>query len=189
MRYFAYRADQAFKTDAQGNNLFLFQGPFSRPYIIPSIEEKQRLHKKLTWFYRVFLTSLWVGIAIFIFGGCFLQTAVFLSVLVGASALTCVVPWLVFRHDLKALKRSDAPFGLRNFYVGMARQHSQTRLILVFILSLLLLAGEGGLLMLREGSPWVAITGILFFGLCAVASGYTVALKMKTKKRDPLRGK
>ena len=186
MRYSAYIADQSFKTDAQGNNLFFLQGPFSRPYIIPNIEEKQRLHKRLTWFYRVILTALILGMTAF--GGFISQPTLFFSVLVGVVALGYVVLRLVFRHDLRVLKRSDAPFGLRRFYAGMAAQHSLTKLVLGFVGSLLFVACGLFLLYVRAAPAAIAVACILFFGLCAVAWGYAIRLKMRTKNTEPVSG-
>ncbi|SRR6266404_100159 len=182
MRYFAYIADQSFKTDADGNVSFFLHGPFSRPLVVPSTEDKERLHKKLTWFYRVFLGGLIVGMILF--QALVLRPASFFSLLVGAVVLQYIVLQLLFRDDLRVMKRSDTRFGLERFYAGMAAQHSLTKLVLGFIAALL--SAFGGLFMRHEGmSPWFTGFSIVLFGLCAVAWGYALIVKMATTNGDP----
>jgi hypothetical protein len=176
MRYFTYIAEQSFKSDNEGHRLFYIGTPFSRPYLIPDGPTESRLFRKLTWYYRIFLSALIFGqpflIRYFIF-----QPWLFLAFLASMIALQWFVLRVVFHNDLRLLQRRTARLSLRTFYLGMAQRHSESGLVLGLLGSIAfvicgLFVSSIDASMLAFGLP-----AVIFFGGCAVAWGYALHLK------------
>jgi hypothetical protein len=180
MRYFTYISEQAFKTSATGERLFYLGGPWSRPLIIPDAETERRLYKKHVWMQRILLGALIVGQPfLFILRPEVLrQPYWFLVYLAIVMVFFWVAGQIVFAHDVQRLQRAPVRLRLSSFYGQMAERHSKSGLILGFIGSLLFVAG--GIVMLSVGANLaVAISCVSIFGLCAVAWGYALLLKLK----------
>jgi len=178
MRYFAYMAERSFRTYPEGDILFFPQGLLSRPYLVPNVEEKQRLQAKLTWFYRFIFGGLFV--ALFLWGRFLTPPLVFFLALAGMLVLQYIVFRLIFRNDLRAMKRSESRTRLSRFYAGAAAQNSSLTLALGFAISLIIsLINTAGLLM--GISPPITAASELFFKLCTVAWGCALLIKMRTK--------
>ncbi len=179
MRYFTYIAEQAFKTSASGERLFYRGGPWSRPYIIPDVATEQRLYRKHVWMLRVLLGGLIIGQPfLFILRPHVLREPYwFVIYFIGVMVVFWVVGRVVFARDLSGLQQAPARLRPRSFYGQTAQRHSKTGLALGFIGSLLFVAG--GVWMLSVGANYaVGILSVVFFGLCAVAWGYALCLKL-----------
>ena len=180
MRYFGYIAEQAFKTAPDGRRLFYRGGPWSRPYVVPDAETERRLFKKQLWLMRVLGGGMIVG-----------QPFLFLLVpdvmskplwFLGYVAIGLIVFWvaggIVFRDELAKLSRVESRVPLRDFYSGMAAQHSTGRLLLLILAAVAFVAA--GYWMVATGrNAFVGWLGIVFFGLCAVAGVYALSIKVK----------
>jgi hypothetical protein len=180
MRYFSYIAEQAFRTSATGERLFYHGGPWSRPFIIPDADTERRLHKKQTWMLRILLGGLIVGQPfLFILRPELLrQPYWFLVYFVVFMLVFWVIGLIVLAPDLRGLQRAPVRLGPRSFYGQMARRHSRAGLVLGFTGSLLFAAA--GVWMLSVGANLaIAILCVGFFGLCAVAWGYALYLKLQ----------
>ncbi len=180
MRYFTYIAEQSFKTSATGERLFYRGGPWSRPFIIPDADTERRLYKKQTWMLRILLGGLIVGQPfLFIVRPEVLhQPYWFLVYLVVVMLAFWGVGWIVFAPDLRGLQRAPVRLRPRSFYGQLAQRHSRGGLVLGFIGSLLFVAA--GVWMWSVGANQaVAILCVGFFGLCAVAWGYALYLKLQ----------
>ncbi len=178
MRYFAYIAEQAFKTAPDGTRLFYRSGPWARPYIVPDAATERQLFIKQLSMMRLLLGAMILG-----------QPFLFLLVpnvtkkplwFLGDLAIALTVSWivgrLVFRSDLSRLSRSAARLPLRAFYTNMAAKHSYTKLVLGFSGSLLFVAG--GSWALEDGENVViSLLIILAFGVAAVAWLYALIMK------------
>jgi len=179
MRYFTYIAEQAFKTSASGERLFCRGGPWSRPYIVPDVVTEQRLYRKQVWMLRVLLGGLVLGQPLlFVLRPEVLhEPYLFLIYFVVVMAVFWFVGRVVFARDLRELQRAPARLRPRSFYGQTAQRHTKTGLTLGFIGSLLFVIA--GIWMLSVGANYaVAILCVAFFGLCSVAWGYALYLKL-----------
>lgn len=103
----------------------------------------------------------------------------FLIYFIVVMAMFWLVGRIVFARELKALRRAENRLRFRSFYSQMAQRHSTSGLALGFAGSLLFVAA--GVWMLSVGANFaVAISSVVFFGLCAVAWGYSLYLKLKS---------
>jgi hypothetical protein len=177
VRYFAYMADQSFKTAPGGERLFYDGGPWSRPYLIPDSATEQRLYRKVLWSLRIMLGGLIVAIP-------FLPMATLSDnawYFFGYLAIVAAVFWLgrklVLMSDLRQLQRAPAKLSLHSFFAQMADKHS-TRALSWGVAGCLLFVAVGvlGLVLGDMGKP-AALFSIGFFALCAVAWGYALYLK------------
>ena len=178
MRYFGYLAEQAFKTAPDGRRLFFGGRPWSRPYVVPDAKTERRLFVKQLWMMRVLLGGMIVG-----------QPFLFLFIpdvihkprwFFGYMAIVLVVFWVVrsavFRHELAKLSRTESRVTLHNVYSGMAAQHSTGQLLLLLLGAVAFVAA--GFWMIASGqSAFAGWFSIGFFGLCAIADAYVLALK------------
>lgn len=183
MRYFTYMAEQAFKTSAKGERLFYRGGPCSRPFIIPDADTEQRLYGKQVWMLRFLLGALIVGQPILFM----LHPEVpsepfwFLAYFVFVMALFWIVGRIVFARDLRSMERASGRLRPSAYYGQMAQQHSPEGLFLGFMGSLLFVAGGVWMLSVRANLA-AAILCVSFFGICAVAWGYALFVKLQTGK-------
>lgn len=177
MRYFAYMADQSFKTAPGGERLFYFGGPWSRPYIIPDSATEHRLYRKVLWSLRIMLGGLIVAVPFFSRASLFENSLYFFAYLAIVTAVFWLGRKLVLMADLRRLERAPAQLSLRSFYAQMAEKHSVLALSLGVGGCLLFVAiGVLGLLFGDMAKP-AAIFSIGFFALCTGAWGYALFLK------------
>lgn len=180
MRYFAYMAEQSFKIDSEGRRVFYLGSPFSRPYLIPDSITESCLLRKLTWYYRVFLSTLIIGL-IFLVPYIIREPWIFFAILGGVVALQWMIIRLVFFTDLRMFPRASARLSLRIFFAGMAERHSERALLLgllgslAFVIAGVIVSFGGG------GLAAVGITAVVFFCACAGAWGYALRLKRAQK--------
>ena len=114
------------------------------------------------------------------------QPAFFVSYTILIMALFELAGWLAHRRLVSGLQRLEHRLPLRRFYQSMADKHSDGRLVLGFIGSILFILC--GYWMLDQAIPSefgsVHIIGwfcISFFALCALAWGYALSLKLRTR--------
>ncbi len=177
MRYFAYMADQSFKTGPGGERLFYDGGPWSRPYLIPDSETEQRLYRKVLWSLRIMLGGLIVAIPFLPMTKLLDHSLYFFAYLIAITAVFWLGRKLVLLSDLRHLQRVPAKLPLRAFFAQMADKHS-TRALSFGVVGCLLFVTIGvvGLLLGDMGKP-AAIFSVGFFALCAAGWGYTLFLK------------
>ena len=180
LRYFSYIAEQSFKTSPSGERLFYyFGGVWSRPYIIPNEETEKRLFKKQLWVLRLSLGAL-------ILGQPFLLMAVpniiavplwYILYLVSVGLLSWLANWLAFRSELPLLKRADQRLSPFSYFRDTAKRHSQLGLFLGLLVCIGFVVG--GLWMIgTERYTFAGWISLIFFGLCAIAWGYSFYLKL-----------
>lgn len=183
IKYFSYIAEQSFKTSPNGERLFYFGGLWSKPYIIPDQEIEKRLFKKQLWMLRLFLGAMILGQPfLFIAVPNIVKTPLgYILYFVGIMLLYWFVNQLVFKKELSRLSRANTRTPLADFYRDTAKKHGTVGLGLGFLGSVgFVLAG---LWMIEsEINPFVGWITIIFFGLCAVAWGYTLVLKITMPK-------
>ncbi|MBI5564749.1 MAG: hypothetical protein HY870_07640 [Chloroflexi bacterium] len=186
LRYFSYIAEQSFKTSPSGDRLFYyFGGVWSRPYIIPNEETEKRLFKKRLWVSRIFIGAL-------ILGQPFLFVAVpnlltvpqwWILYLIAVGLLSWLVNWLAFRRELPLLKRANQRLSLLSYFRDTARRHSKFWLFLGFVICIGFVVA-GLWMVATEHSAFIGWVNIIFFGLCAIAWGYSLYLKSTTPTTD-----
>jgi hypothetical protein len=183
MGYFTYIADQAFREGDQGETLFFLGWPWSKPLVIESGERRKSVYSKHLWMQRIFLSILILG-----------QPFLFVSIpditdkvlgFVGYLAIVLAIQWLtqrvVFRLELRELKRRSKRLPLRNFYGQMAERHSAGGLFVGLIGCMLFVTG--GIWMAFDASTGKQAIGIIcsvFFGACGVGWGFALKLKYFT---------
>jgi hypothetical protein len=177
MRYFAYMADQSFKTGPNGERLFFDGGPWSRPYIIPDDETEQRLYRKVLWSLRIMLGGLIVAIPFLPMSSLSDNTLYFFGYLFVVAAVFWLGRKIVLMSDLRKLQRAPGKLSLHSFFAQMAEKHSTRALWLGAGASLLfVVVGVIGLVLGDSGKP-AALFSVGFFALCTVAWGYALYLK------------
>ena len=186
MRYFAYIAEQSFKTGPAGERLFYTGGAWSRPYIIPDAESEQRLFRKQLWSLRIMLGGLILAIPLLFtvfpqFSG---NSLYFFGFLAAVTALFWLARRVVITPELKRLERAPAQLSLGSFYRQMAEKHSYRALSLGLGACLLFVAGGAWAAYTGEMPTLIAIFSIGFFGLCALAWGYALILKRANATRQ-----
>jgi hypothetical protein len=187
IKYFSWMAEQSFKASPSGERLFVHGGGFwSKPYIIPNEETEKRLFNKQLWMLRILIGGLILG-----------QPFLFIAVpniikvpfwlvfyLLAALSLAWLVNWLVFRNELHKLKRANAPISISTFYRDTAKRNNIFGLFLGFLGSIGFVVVGFSTIKINAFGSWI---GIIFFGFCAIAWGYTFYLKLtmlKTKEVD-----
>ena len=192
MRYFAYIAEQSFKTGPGGERLFYTGGPWSRPYIIPDAETEQKLFRRQLWLMRILLGALIVTAPISVIGFAGIPHLeqnpwFFFGFLAAAVAIFWLASQLVLRSVLKRLERAPAQLSLGSFYRQMSEKHSALALSL----------GFGGCLLFVATSAWALSIGQMSdadrdfldgllralrsrLGLCAVAQAFEFSGKLMT---------
>ena len=188
MRYFSYIAEQSFQTDDQGRRLFYLNGPRSRPYVVPDAETETFLLRRQTILLRCTLGAIIFGLPLLFLlrPKVLFQPSVFIGFLCLSVAICCLVNWLVLRERLNTLTRLDHAQPLRKFYQSVADKHSVEALGLGFIGSLIFVAQgywllSSSILSKFEAAPIVGCLCIAFFGLCALAWGYSLFLKLRSR--------
>lgn len=188
MRCFSYIAEQSFQTDQQGRRLFYLHGPWSLPYIIPDAETEAFLLRRqaivLRWSFGAILFGLLLLFALrpkILF-----QPSGFIGFFCLALAVICLVNWSLLRHRLNTLTRLEGAQSFRGFYKGSADKHSVGALALGLIGSLIFVAQGYWLLGSSipsrfEVAPIVGWLCITFFGLCALAWGYCLLVKLRNR--------
>ena len=180
MRYFSYIAEQSFKTSPTGERLFFRSGPWSKPFIIPDAETEQKLFRKQLWLMRILLGFLILGQPFLfqIFPATTKDSTAFISYLVLITLLWYGISHLVFRSELGSLKRAESRMPLKAFLNAKAEKHSVFALILGVLGCILFVAC--GVWMFNAGeSSIIALLCIGFFGLCGLAWGYALYLKIQ----------
>lgn len=180
MRYFGYIAEQAFKTAPDGRRLFYRGVPWARPYVVPDADTEQRLFKKQVWMLRVVLGAIIIGQPfLFMFvPDVTIKTLWFLGYLAVVLIGFAIIGNIVFRDELVKLSRVETPVPLRDFYSGMAAQHT-TRRLLLLIVGAVAFVGAGYWIAASGRSAFVGWFAIVVFGSCAVVGVYAFRLKLK----------
>ena len=197
MGLFSTLASSAFQKSDDGKSLYYFGGPFSKPYIIETPEQETVLKKKLTNIYRVHLPLLY---AIIFFSSVFLwKNPRICSLLIIIGGFLLIVSMKLWNSKItRNMKKLDSRIPLRQFYKSMSEKLSLAALLLGFIGSLGFVAigiwilfyfgtekkisfGFGTETHISLGVP---ILAIIFFGLCAVAIGYQLILKLKDNTQN-----
>ena len=189
MGYFSHLAEAAFLTLPDGQHLFCHGGFLSRPYIIPDTATEERLYTKTLWLVRLGVGGSILALP-FLYGfvpEIFKKPIWFLAFL----AIVCVffesVKHLLYRGDLANLNQIESRLPFRIYYTAMAQKQSVVALVLGFIGSLLFVTA--GLWLCAAGQNiFVALICVVFFGICALAWGYLLYLKIvgnALQKGDP----
>ena len=96
------------------------------------------------------------------------------------------VYWLAFRMilrpELKQLERASAKLSLSAFYRQMADKHSYRALLLGFGVSVLFVVTGAWAFAAGDMPRLIAIFTMGFFGICALAWGYALALKRASRQ-------
>jgi hypothetical protein len=179
VRYFAYIAEQSFKTGPGGERLFYLGGPWSRPYIIPDAETEHRLFRRHLWALRIMLGALILAMPVLFaaFPVSLENSLYFFCLFAAAMTLYMIGIRLVLMPELRRLERVPANVSLGSFYRQMAEKHSALALSLGLGACLLFAAGGAWGLTVGQVSAPIAIFTIGFFMLCALAWGYALFLK------------
>ena len=183
MRYFAYIAEQSFKTGPGGERLFYTNGSWSRPYIIPDAQTEQRLFRKQLWSLRIMLGGLILAMPVLflVFPQLVGDARYFFGFFVAFTALYWLAFRMILRSELKRLERAPAKMSLNAFYRQMADKHSTFALSLGLGTCLLFIA-TGAWALAAGGMPkLIAAFTVAFFGLCALAWGYALVLKHSSR--------
>ena len=177
--YFDHLASSSFTTNAEGERLFLPNGPWSRPYLVPDDATQRRLHRKQKRLYQVSFCLVLVSLPFLDGLDLYDRPLWFVIFLVVAVALVTFAGKLLLASDLKPLRRVQGRLSVREFVHHTARRHSKAILVLGTVASLLFVAG--GIWMLYAGvSAVTSVFVIVFFSLTAVMWGSALVFKLTT---------
>jgi hypothetical protein len=183
MRYFTYIAEQAFKTDEEGRRVFYLGSIRSRPYVITDPATESRMFRKLTWYYRIFLSVLLIGLA-FMMPRIINQPLRFFGVFAATMAFQWVVLRLMFFRDLRKMTRAPARMTLKTFYAGMVQRHSVKFFKWGFYGSLAFAAVSALSAVFDTDRLAIDLADVALFGAGAAAMGYAIKLKLAQKAAE-----
>ena len=175
MRYFAYIAEQSFKTAASGERLFFPYDPWSRPYVLPDADTERRIYWKLVWQLRIMLGRL-DGMPILLLWRAADSAPYFLVEIVAAAAIFVLVSKVLLASDLRGLGRAPQRLPLRSFFGELAGTHS-FRALLLGLAGCLMFVATGAWMVASGKSPVSGFLCVAFFGICGVGWGYAAWLK------------
>jgi len=188
MRYFEYIAEQAFRTDELGRRVFYRGGPWTRPYLIPDADTEKALLRRQTWLMRWILGPIIFGqpIVFGIFPKLIFTTPTFIGYMICVMIVFAVAGWWTHRDALSKLQRLERRLTLREFYHSTARSHSTPALVLGLLASLSFVVAGYWLLGRPPRSgfeimPAIGWICMIFFGLCALAWSYALALRFASR--------
>jgi hypothetical protein len=184
MGYIDNVADGSFKTTGDGNVLFYPYGVWGKGYVIPNIEKKQEIRKRLKRLHfftlavlipvvslafpaiRILLNSLWITVLIFIVAIAGLSLAEY-----------------VFRKQFaKGLTPVDEKLTVWEVMQDSAKSQSIIFLLVFEIISLLFTVASIWV-MINTNLAWYfrlnGVVGFLIFGFCCIVFGYIISLKNK----------
>lgn len=180
LKYFSYIAEPYFITAPSGERLFISLDVFwSKPYIIPDPETEKRLFRKLLQMWLIFFTILIVSqpflfIAMPNVAEEPIWTSVYIAVII---CLLWLTNWLVFRKDLRDLKRFNKRIPFHAYYLQESKRQSTPSLIFSFLVCIGFTMA--GFRVLKDGfNPFVSWLGIITLGLGAGLCAYLLWLKL-----------
>lgn len=243
MGYFTRIADKSFTTSSEGERLFLYNGPWSRPYVIPDRATEERLHKKVQLLWKLMLVPIFgmmAGILIFVLAITILasistgtkhdraspyedvsrlvnttqETVIYkdpsgdiefpkpaedseagrdgLYSLMGLAVLAGIVAGLqrlLFRNELKQMRRLPTRIRIKDFYRPLAKRKSYPLLLFV-----LLMFGSMALLQTFEWmrrlwlqgielETFLALIYLAILWLVTIDVGYQIFLKVSDRRQ------
>lgn len=178
IKYFSYITEQSFKTLPNGERVFYFGLPWSKPYILPDKDIEQRIYKKLLWINRLLLGTLILGQPFLFINvpDIIEKPAWFFAYLFGVSFFFWMVSWIVLRKDLHQIQRTKASRTFSSFYYDMAKRHSEGSLVLGLLVSLAFVIA-GVWLLFGEINFYIGLANIVFFTAAATGWGYALNIK------------
>jgi hypothetical protein len=182
MGYFISIADQSFKVGPEGEHLFYLGGPWSRPIVLESEEQRELIYSKHLWMQRIFLTLLILGQP-FLFSA-FPEIKGKLLGFLGYFVIIMIINWIaqrvIFRRELNHCRRSARRLSFQDFYQQMANRHSETGLSLGVLGSLAFAICGLWIEFGAESAPTgIGLFCAAFFGACGVAWAYALRLKRR----------
>lgn len=172
MGYFEGLADASFKTDARGRHLFYPWGILGKGFVMPDPETYRAQRRFFIRMYMVLLPAAIISPMI--------HVALSLVLLTGY----CVWYWLYIKKITRYWPHADEKLKMSEAYENSARGHSLGVLIFLLITSLLLTLGG---LALIAGDPVMAMLCGGFFGLCTLAIGNMIRLKLRDRQNAKLK--
>lgn len=166
MGYFDGLTDAAFKTDAEGRQVFYPWGVMGKGYVTRDVAHYQKLRQNIKWMYMVVLPVIILNQAIF-----------------GMKANLVFLP-LYFVWYLVMLKRwtSGLDVSSEKMTVAEARRNSaksHNRGTLIFFVIVSAIFVVLGLWMMTAGHFWQGVFAAGFFGACGVMIGLMLRDKSK----------
>lgn len=166
MGYFDGLTDAAFKTDAEGRQVFYPWGVMGKGYVTRDVAHYQKLRQNIKWMYMVVLPVIILNQAIF-----------------GMKANLVFLP-LYFVWYLVMLKRwtSGLDVSSEKMTVAEARRNSaksHNRGTLIFFVIVSAIFVVLGLWMMTAGHFWQGVFVAGFFGACGVMIGLMLRDKSK----------
>jgi hypothetical protein len=170
MGYFDALTSSSFKATEDGRRFFFPWGTLGRGYLIPTVEEFDRLRSHV----KTYLLISFSLIIITVNWGSFLGAVAVLTIL--------IVPYAIWaRGQCHRLKETNEKLTMSESIAGQARFHSTITLWLLEILALTLVAA-GVFIVIMDTRNWLVGAGsILLFGLCA----FVFAWMITAKRRGP----
>ena len=156
MGYFDALTSSYFKVAQDGRKLFFPWGVLGRGYVIASEQDYNRLRTQLKVYTIVALVLIIATAGLQRYLG---------ALAVGAALIGCYLIWLPFL--LRGLQPSDERLSLNESLAAQARAHGTAGLWLLEAAALAFVIAGIVVLVLDPDNWFVALAGILFFGLCA----------------------
>lgn len=167
MGYFDGLADGSFKRTDDGRIIFYPWGILGSGYEIPTDESYREIRQYVK---RYLIVSLPLVIALFIFAG-WLFAFVALPILFLAYLFK-------IRNLTREFTKASEKLSLKESYQLQAASHNLGVLWALEIGSIILVLLGIGILFVSREAHFVAIVSILFFGLCSLAIGFMIRVKL-----------
>jgi len=160
MGYFEALTSSSFKTTDDGRRLFFPWGTLGAGYLIPSVEQFERLHRHVKTYLMVSLPAAIVAVT-------------WKGPIGGLAILPIVIlPYVLWaRSQCRRLEQTDVKLTMEESIAGQARAHSPLVLWLLTLVGLVFVA-LGLVTLMFDRERWLlAVGSIAFFGWCTAISG------------------
>ncbi len=167
MGYFDGLTDAAFKKSHTGQTIYYPWGVFGSGYVVESEEKQEQIRKFLKRLYVILLLTI---VTVQITVGFWLNAVLFPAFWV----------WYYFSVQKmnKNSPRTAEKLRLSESYKNSAKSHNLGILIILEVFAVGFVAA-GVLILLKGGDQLVAMSSMGFFGLCGIAFGYMIYIKIR----------
>jgi len=173
MGYFDALTSSCFKTAQDGRRLFFPFGILGRGYVIASEQDYERLRSRL----KVYTA---VGLVLIIGSGALLGYAG--SFAIALVLIAFYIVWL--RYLLRGLQSSNESLSLKDSTTSQALAHNAVTLWLLEVGALAFVVLGIVILAVNPRNWLIAITSIVFFGLCAASFTRMLMLRRRSQPRS-----
>ena len=187
IKLFSPFAESHFKNLPNGERVFYFGFPWSKPYSLPDENIEKRIYVKLLWIYRILLGSILIGqpFLVVYLPNIIKNPTLFFVYFFGVTSFFWLVCWIALRRELIQIRRTASPYATFSaYYYGMATVHSEERLFLGFFVTVITILFGGLSILFDKVNLYVGLVLVVVLAYTAFGWGYALSIKSKIREKD-----